>query len=202
MSLVGKTCCRVGCTSEPCPDDQRVEQFSWTVESSAQLSCHFHLHHHHYHYWVKAFQGHTMDEPSRRADLQRRDTAATTGGGAYHHIGDRQVLSISSRYQLSTTLCHSTNSAEIHNLLLEDEDIPPSLVMPSKQEQFCRCDFHGIDYLEDYYRYGKTCFETGQDHMAVETIKLMLATYTLVTELDDNLQYSTNFHAPQHKRLN
>lgn len=38
--------------------------------------------------------------------------------------------------------------------------------------------------------------------MAVETIKLMLATYTLVTELDDNLQYSTNFHAPQHKRLN
>uniref|UniRef100_I1R4C9 Uncharacterized protein n=1 Tax=Oryza glaberrima TaxID=4538 RepID=I1R4C9_ORYGL len=98
--------------------------------------------------------------------------------------------------------CCSTNSAEIHNLFLEDEDIPPSLVMPSKQEQFCRCDFHGIDYLEDYYRYGKTCFETGQDHMAVETIKLMLATYTLVTELDDNLQYSTNFHAPQHKRLN
>uniref|UniRef100_A0A0E0BPF3 Uncharacterized protein n=1 Tax=Oryza glumipatula TaxID=40148 RepID=A0A0E0BPF3_9ORYZ len=154
-----------------------------------------------------------MDEPSRRADLRRRDTAATTGGGAYHHIGDRQVLSMtvfpgslntahSSRYQLSTTLCHSTNSAEIHNLLLEDEDIPPSLVMPSKQEQFCCCDFHGIDYLEDYYRYGKTCFETGQDHMAVETIKLMLATYTLVTELDDNLQYSTNFHAPQHKRLN
>lgn len=38
--------------------------------------------------------------------------------------------------------------------------------------------------------------------MAVETIKLMLATYTLVTELDDNLQCSTNFHAPQHKRLN
>lgn len=94
MSLVGKTCCRVGCTSEPCPDDQRVEQFSWTVESSAQLSCHFHLHHHHYHYWVKAFQGHTMDEPSRRADLQRRDTAGEPGPSPPTKTGGRPPWSI------------------------------------------------------------------------------------------------------------
>uniref|UniRef100_A0A0E0MK01 Uncharacterized protein n=1 Tax=Oryza punctata TaxID=4537 RepID=A0A0E0MK01_ORYPU len=142
-------------------------------------------------------------EPGRRADLRRRDTAATTGGGAYHHIGDRQVLSMTvfpgSLIQLTAVgisyqqLCVTVLIQLKSTTLLEDEDIPPSLVMPSKQEQFCRCGFHGIDYLEHYYRYCKTCFETGQDHMAVETIKLMLATYTLVTELDDNLQYSTGF---------